>query len=1102
MFCVKRLQTTNHCPKFTHMDAKFAQDIDHYNDEGYISEEDVDVYPTLDSCQFLGRINELQVLKGVFQDVCKNNVLTAGNYLIPICLIDGYSGSGKTSLVSKFIGDLIKQQKLSKKGVPIFLKGKYDELQCRNPFSAIADALSEFLGGLLLGDKIELKRIRHRILHVMGIDEINILTTLIPDLKEVVGDGGEDYDYTPCTIIEESTAYNAWNRLKYAFLQFFQAICTSSRPIIMFLDDLHWADDASLAYIISLLTDTSLFHFMFIGTFTFKKHNTYENHLMRNGLKSVAAIRNSKRIKLVNLTMKETASFVSGILCLNEEDTKELTEKVHRKTQGNPFFIKQAIDELERKKVVFFCYMTFRWQWNIEKVDMHISDNVSITVLDKLRSLPVNVQRTLTTAAYVRSSFDIHTLQFLIGTDSSINPDELTKILEIAMAKGLLLKDEHSLVYNFSHDHIQCAACSLLSEEKNSFLFRVGKCLWELGLAECGEYWMLFVAADHLNSITLPDPDPLFIAKVNLKVGSIASCEQALSYLRIGVSSLEKFPNHWTDHYDMSLQIYQALADAEFFAGHFDEGSDLSRLLLKKAVCITDQIPTYFLFASAFHRKDLPRKSLKLHQTVLCLLGEYPKHFMAFHIIRIATKLWRYFKTKSDEEILILPMLVDGQKRAALKFLIRATSSAEITGKIQDFLLCILRGVEITIDSGICTESVVHLTNYGIFLNVIGNFKGALRLVALAEKVLLCYKSKETEALHIFSSNLLILSWNTPNSLELLNKYHHGYESGMQSGDIEAGLGNRFASNYLAYDYGLPLTDLTTATEETIAQSKLYNIKSVLQPVEQLSFFLSCLIGNKSIDWEYLKIVDNSHPGSQLRWAYWIRLQLGVYFSEYGFAKEMAKKLAPLCKNAAYGFCTIAINYWLFAFLVASNQSRQTGKRKYTIKAQNIAKEMIAYTVGRSNIFLNLRFLMEAELMSLKEKNAQKVQAAFDKAIVTAVRSCRIHYVALACEKAGEYFMSVTQKGSMLLYFTLARNCYRRWGALAKVVQLERKLGYDLNEIGLDSEMAQHICQYLSEYQTESKLMVVPAYIPVSPKCIRRKSNISPSRESISHFFP
>ena len=101
-------------------------------------------------------------------------------------------------------------------------------MQCKDPLSGIAEALSEFLVGLLLGDdKHELQRVRHRILRVMGSDEVNILTALIPNLKKFIGEGRDISEYTPCTIQKESTVNNGWNRLKYSFLQFFQAVCTA-----------------------------------------------------------------------------------------------------------------------------------------------------------------------------------------------------------------------------------------------------------------------------------------------------------------------------------------------------------------------------------------------------------------------------------------------------------------------------------------------------------------------------------------------------------------------------------------------------------------------------------------------------------------------------------------------------------------------------------------------------------------------------------------------------------------------------------------------------------------------------------------------------------
>jgi len=363
--------------------------------------------------------------------------------------------------------------------------------------------------------------------------------------------------------------------------------------------------------------------------------------------------------------------------------------------------------------------------------------------------------------------------------------------------------------------------------------------------------------------------------------------------------------------------------------------------------------------------------------------------------------------------------------------------------------------------------------------------------VRLAKKVLQRHKSKESEATHIFSSTFLICAWSNPNSHELLATYRRGYESGMQSGDIEVGLANRFASNYLAYDSGFSLTELKTATEDTIAQSRLYNSKNILNACEQLDYLLRCLMGSTRINWENLEHVDDSFSTTQIRQVYLIRLQVGVYFNEYGFAQKMAKKIAPLCKNACVGICTTAINWWLFSFLVAINRARQTGKRKHMLKAQNIAKEMILYTTKRSVIFHNIQFLMEAELMSLKKNTVQKVQAAFDKAISTAVKSSRIHYVALACEKAWEYFSSIMQKGLMIQYLTLARDCYQKWGATAKVKQLEGKGEYLLDEVQLESEIAQNIRHYLSEYQTESKLLLTPTHTPSTPNFLRRKSFIS-----------
>lgn len=386
---------------------------------------------------------------GTSLKVANGNVKQAST----VAMIRGLSGTGKSTLAKQFMADLERKSEDPSEPVkPFFLYGKYDDLSGTDPFSALIDAFNGFANALAHGEKVECDLIRDNIRENLGM-EASYLTALIPSLKGITG----EFD------AKLGSMENASNRLKYAFQKFANTISTERRPVVLVLDDLQWCDTASADLIEALLTDSDLRHFMFLGTY---RSDEMGSHCPFNeSLRSIEHRRYVENIELMNLSLLETERFISDVLNADIKELKSLAEMVYNKTNGNIFFVKQVLGELNRKGLIVQSRKTLKWQWKLGGRDVHqvLSDDVMQVVSAKLQRAPLELQRALTIAAYCRSTIDFHTLQKLLELDGCPTSEKsLITMLDKAVLDGHLMNSMGSNSYSFAHDRIQQAGESFV----------------------------------------------------------------------------------------------------------------------------------------------------------------------------------------------------------------------------------------------------------------------------------------------------------------------------------------------------------------------------------------------------------------------------------------------------------------------------------------------------------------------------------------------------------------------------------------------------------------------------------------------------------------
>ena len=322
--------------------------------------------------------------------------------------------------------------------------------------------------------------------------------------------------------IQCSKRYNV-KQMSYLLGNFLRSVCTPERPLIMVLDDLQWSDSTSLDLLTLLLSEASLPHWIFIGTFRTNEVNSehiLSKHISQISSEQTHSLSSISRLPISNLSPSDIEAFVAETLGMSKDEVESLSELLYSKTLGNIFYCRYAMEELVRKNVIYYDVMVFGWTYNIlnqakdsAELESLLSDDVLDMIQAKLRTLPDILQRALVLASHVRNLINVPMLHAILHADGhkNLNENDLLKFLHQAASEGLLLKcstptsNKSGRSFKFSHDKVQEAANMSIQDyhERHTVSLTIASVL--MGIANKSkrveDEWMLFVALDHLNRV-------------------------------------------------------------------------------------------------------------------------------------------------------------------------------------------------------------------------------------------------------------------------------------------------------------------------------------------------------------------------------------------------------------------------------------------------------------------------------------------------------------------------------------------------------------------------------------------------------------------------
>ncbi len=222
------------------------------------------------------------------------------------------------------------------------------------------------------------------------------------------------------------------------------------QPVVLVLDDLHWADKASLALLRHLAAADTTMRVLVVGTY--RDNELSQSHPL---LDTLAALRRQTGVSRVELAGLDD----TGVLAFLEAAAGQtldtagvgLAHAVYRETDGNPFFVSEVLRHLAETGAIFQDD-TGRWTADDSLGQMGLPDSVREVIGARVGRLGPGAGRVLSTAAVIGRDFDLD----LLAKATETSEDDLLDILDAATTAALVRElAETPGRYNFAHALIQ-----------------------------------------------------------------------------------------------------------------------------------------------------------------------------------------------------------------------------------------------------------------------------------------------------------------------------------------------------------------------------------------------------------------------------------------------------------------------------------------------------------------------------------------------------------------------------------------------------------------------------------------------------------------------
>ncbi|SCY66788.1 Predicted ATPase [Desulfoluna spongiiphila] len=948
-----------------------------------------------------------------------------------VMVLSGASGCGKTVLAEWLC-------RYARQHYPevIVATGKFDQ-SVERPGSAFVVALQQVVRTLLGEPENRLREWRKVVKRLMG-DGAFVLSSMVPDFSLLL-------DTPPDDVPMELESSAKANVTHMAMVNFFRVFKQMGRPLILFIDDIQWADEDSRLFL-NLLTGISGEKVGLLAAFrTSESQSALVDSFFQAGTMKKDGIVDVMPIQGLDSLAVET--FLAMSLGEDRKKIAPLAELVYAKTGGIPYHVNAFLERILSGGELVRAHGPHGegWHWNQQKLEaLPMCTSAAHWVSERVDSLDMQMRRLVEAASLLGHKVVPELLAMVVQRSEEI----VKKGLETLCEKKIFVRTREG--YSFTHDLVQKAAYERMTQGQREMAhFSAGMHIYEGLKHRPGPY--LFDVVYQFNasgSVPIRESYRKELVLLNLDAGKQAmetsSFGQALECFRCGLRFLGE--EGWQREYVLCLEMTSAAAEAAYALGEYAvmeafvvtvekearndwDCVNVWRMRIRGAIAAND-----LTGALAFARESLGRFGFRLPVKVTRM------HQLA-GLLRIRSSFARLGR-KGFEQV---PVMTDAGHLSIMELFFSATMAAYLAGSDLSPLM-IFTALRYSLKHGRSKYTPFLLAAYGfICLRVDSKMeKGtahAYNALALLEKEQRSGVRGKTLSLTV----CLVQHWKEPIQ-DLFPLYLRAYEQSLAEGDSEYAGGAVSAWFYtrffgsddlhqLARDmvtYGEEMERLRlpfTGTVRNLQQAVANLTDAHAQPVQFSGPFFTDDERPRGGD------MPNDHTAAL---NYHITKGfLAFLFGDDDLALHHVGRYASML-DAFTSTYTIPV----FSAFAAAVCARHGGKglplkqNGWLKQAREIEKTLGKAAVDAPCNFAHLHEMVRGELL-LARKQVQKAVVCFEQAAEKAKKNNFTFHEAYASERAGFCYLKMGRKRLARVCLTDAVNLWRFWGAEAKARQLE-----------------------------------------------------------------
>lgn len=1020
-----------------------------------------------------GRINEFklasnnipekfiipQKMYGRSQDILEmKNFLKKSNDQPSVILLSGPSGIGKTSFVYEALNNPTNVNSY-------FVSGKYEKNFNDVPYYAFREIIKSLINQAISSDKDTYNAIKTYLNDFLS-DNTSIMHEFVPEIEFILGKQNIDINFD---------ADEIKNRLMVAIKQFLRVFTLFNKKLIVFLDDIQWMDLPSLQIFEHLIYNTKSSSLVLIVAF--RNDGIKINLPVKKKIEFLRENYTSLIYKeLKGLSVNDLKIFLKDAFNLSKQEIDILVIIIMEKSGNNPFYINQFLKKLIEEKHLIYDILLGSWNFSFRKNEFFfLMPNVASLLSMDFDNLSFQIKRVLSLAACIGSTFTANVISLVLGIDEL----EIENQLQVAKNKNYISASTYQIdrpgkksmiqwEYHFTHDNILESIYSKIDDNEKIFYYKKLASLYTNFDKELEIYKKVKFYKKIINHISKKESKKLLVllSKAGKQAKDSGAYTQYYEYYK---DSYDLIKNHsLEDEIDKNFftDILIRTSESAFLNGNFTLMNTILDEYLLSVETLKDRLPAFELRIQFYIAEDnliaakdlaidilnnvgitIPRKN-SLMRTILALLK------LEFLLLYSGNRNFQNLKPTSDP-------LVKGVVKIISKVGIAMyLADPDIMGVIVSAIL------RISIKKGITPETPFALIGYSIVVSsYYKNLIRTRRLTKNAINMFSLFESKKERPRTLLTYYNCIDFW-FQNPRSNLDFFLENYRLSLEVGDIEYASMSLEARIFFSIITGVTCEDILNEMEEFEPIITGYKQKTAFRFYSINKYFLNALtiFNDNPINFIDKKIIDNLHQIATsdksalntLGNIHFFELYLSILFRDFKTAIKKAIDFKVYFQNVLGTILVPLSNIYIsLSYLGNYHEFSFIDKFKSLKKVKKNQKDLKKWISSGANHFEHFYYLIKAEIARvLKNKNSAEL---YEKSYHHAIHNGFYHDAALISEFCAEFYKENKLDRLYLFYLKEALFYYKKWGAQAKVIQIQKSLRNIILTEKPDATMTQNL---------------------------------------------